>query len=86
MAVSTAVGKNPQSDPHEDEAPDPTTISEEAGDAKKKAHGIKPSHKHDKTKKPVSEAVWGQARPVMHALADVSCRSSVAIGILSNKY
>jgi hypothetical protein len=75
MAVSTAVGKHPQGDPHHDNAPDPTAIAEEAGNAKKKAHGIQASHEHDKTKQPVSEAAWSKARPVMHGLADVSSPS-----------
>jgi hypothetical protein len=77
IAVSTAVGKHPQGDPHEDDAPDPTAVTEDASDAKKQAQGVKASHKHDKTKKPVSEAVWSQARPVMHALADVSALPSL---------
>ena len=27
---------------------------------------------HDKTKEPMSAAMWSKARPVMHAIADVS--------------
>ncbi|KAF6812947.1 hypothetical protein CPLU01_14777 [Colletotrichum plurivorum] len=72
LIVSTAVGKHPQGDPHTDDAvPDPTNLAEDVVNAKDKTvPGKEPGAHHDKTKKPVSETVWTQARPVMHAIAD----------------
>ncbi|KAL0934531.1 uncharacterized protein CTRU02_211330 [Colletotrichum truncatum] len=71
LIVSTAAGKHPQGDPHNDTAaPDPTNVAEDVVNAKDKTHGDEPSSHHDKTKKPVSETVWTQARPVMHGIAD----------------
>lgn len=78
-----AAGKHPQGDPHEDTAaPDPTKIAGEMTDAKDKAGGDVPTKAHDKTKKPVSEAVWTKARPAMHAIAAVGfmCRLLVVHG------
>ena len=46
-------------------------MADHVNDAAKAAGGENPSSKHDKTKKPVSEAVWTKARPVMHGIADV---------------
>lgn len=73
LVISTAAGKHPQGDPHTDTAaPDPTNITEDVVNAKDKTGGATSPTHHDKTKKPVSETVWTQARPVMHAIADVS--------------
>ncbi len=81
IAISSAAGKHPQGDPHgeeqgasglEDRAPDPTNIAIGATNAKDKASGGEPSVAHDKTKEPMSAAMWSKARPVMHAIADVS--------------
>ncbi|KAF4915947.1 hypothetical protein CGCVW01_v010204, partial [Colletotrichum viniferum] len=72
LVISTAAGKHPQGDPHTDTAaPDPTNITEDVVNAKDKTGGATSPTHHDKTKKPVSETVWTQARPVMHAIADL---------------
>ncbi|GKT50833.1 uncharacterized protein ColSpa_11014 [Colletotrichum spaethianum] len=71
LIVSTAAGKHPQGDPHDDTvAPDPTNIAQDVVNAKDKTGGNEPSVHHDKTKKPVHESVWTKARPVMHGIAD----------------
>jgi hypothetical protein len=49
-------------------------IFEVIANVKDKTGGDLPSVEGDKTKKPVSDAVWAAARPVMHAVADVSSR------------
>uniref|UniRef100_A0A8H7NNR9 Uncharacterized protein n=1 Tax=Bionectria ochroleuca TaxID=29856 RepID=A0A8H7NNR9_BIOOC len=72
LVVSTAAGKHPQGDPHEgDSAPDPTELTMELTHAKDAGEGEVPTHEHDRTKAPVSHAVWDRARPLMHAVADV---------------
>lgn len=72
LIVSTAAGKHPQGDPHNDTSvPDPTNITEDVVNAKDKAGGDEPTPHHDKTKKPVHETVWTKARPIMHGIADV---------------
>ncbi|UNI15981.1 hypothetical protein JDV02_002462 [Purpureocillium takamizusanense] len=71
VAISTSAGKHPQGDPHDDStAPDPSQITEGLSSAKEKSDGKEPSATHDKTKKPVSQAVWNKARPTMHLIAD----------------
>ncbi|GJN73483.1 hypothetical protein PLICBS_007561 [Purpureocillium lilacinum] len=71
VAISTSAGKHPQGDPHDDStAPDPSQITEGVSSAKEKSGGKEPSTAHDKTKKPVSHAVWNKARPTMHLIAD----------------
>ncbi|TVY26752.1 hypothetical protein LHYA1_G004408 [Lachnellula hyalina] len=81
IALSSAAGKHPQGDPHgeeegasslEDSAPDPTNMAMHAADAKDKSSGGNPNAKHDKTKEPMSAAMWSKTRPVMHAIADIS--------------
>jgi len=81
IALSSAAGKHPQGDPHgeeegasslEDSAPDPTNMVMHAADAKDKSSGGNPNAKHDKTKEPMSAAMWSKTRPVMHAIADIS--------------
>lgn len=81
IAISSAAGKHPQGDPHgdedgasslEDRAPDPTNISLGAADAKNRSAGGQPNAKHDKTKEPMSAAMWSKTRPVMHGIADIS--------------
>lgn len=79
IAISSAAGKHPQGDPHgegdsslEDRAPDPTNIAMGTANAKDKASGGKPNEVHDKTKQPMSAAMWSKTRPVMHAIADIS--------------
>jgi hypothetical protein len=81
IAISSAAGKHPQGDPHagepgasavEDKAPDPTNLALGLGKAKDKAAGAQTSAVHDKTKEPVTQAMWTKTRPVMHAIADIS--------------
>ncbi|PBP28867.1 hypothetical protein BUE80_DR000130 [Diplocarpon rosae] len=80
IAISSAAGKHPQADPHgeegasgvEDRAPDPTNLAVGAANAKDKASGGKPNAVHDKTKEPMSAAMWSKTRPVMHAIGDIS--------------
>jgi len=72
LVISTAAGKHPQGDPHDDTAaPDPTNVAQDIVDAKDKTGGNETSGHHDKTKKPVHESVWVKARPVMHGIADL---------------
>ncbi len=78
VALSSAVGKHPQNDPEDvdgamdSKAPDPANIATNLADANKKVHGGKPDEKHDKTKQPMEEVVWGKMRPIMHTLADIA--------------
>jgi len=80
IAISSATGKHPGGDQSDDatpsslesRAPDPTHFAIGAADAKDKAAGGEPNAVHDKTKEPMSAAMWSKARPVMHAIADVS--------------
>ncbi|KAH6666401.1 hypothetical protein B0J14DRAFT_620514 [Halenospora varia] len=81
IAISSAAGKHPQGDPHgeeegassiEDRAPDPTNLAMGAADAKEKSAGRQPNAIHDKTKEPMSAAMWSKTRPVMHIIADIS--------------
>lgn len=81
IAISSAAGKHPQGDPHgdeegasglEDRAPDPTDLALGAANAKDKSSGGQPNTIHDKTKEPMSAAMWSKTRPVMHAIADIS--------------
>lgn len=71
LIVSTAAGKHPQADPSEDDtAPDPAELTDHVTDARQKTRGNETAHAHDRTKKPVGNAVWDKARPVMHMIAD----------------
>ncbi|KAK0102958.1 hypothetical protein ONS96_005577 [Cadophora gregata f. sp. sojae] len=80
IAISSATGKHPGGDQTdeaapdslESRAPDPTNFALGAADAKDKAAGGEPNAVHDKTKEPMSAAMWSKTRPVMHALGDVS--------------
>jgi hypothetical protein len=79
IAISSAAGKHPQGDPHDESqskldsnAPDPTDIAMGASDAKEKAAGGEPNHVHDKTKEPMSAAMWSKTKPAMHGIADVA--------------
>ncbi len=81
IAISSSAGKHPQGDPHageegastlEEAAPDPTNIALGAADAKDKSSGGEPNADHDKTKEPMSAAMWSKTRPVMHGIADIS--------------
>lgn len=69
--MSTAAGKHSQADPDEgDTAPDPAEVTEHVTDARQKTQGNETACNHDRTKKPISNAVWDKARPVMHMIAD----------------
>ncbi|KAF2086697.1 hypothetical protein K490DRAFT_57606 [Saccharata proteae CBS 121410] len=78
VALSSATGKHPQTDPAaedgsaEDTAPDPTAIALGAANAKDTAAGTKPGAEHDKTKVPMETAMWTKMRPIMHGIADVT--------------
>lgn len=82
IAISSAAGKHPQGDPHgaegggvsslEDSTPDPTNMAMNAADTKSKTVGGEPNVVHDKTKEPVSTAMWSKTRPVMHIIADIA--------------
>lgn len=77
VALASATGKHPQSDPpegdsHDEKVPDPTRIAVVAADAKDKASGTNPHEEHDKTKVPMETAMWTKMRPVMHGLADLA--------------
>lgn len=78
IALSSASGKHPQGNPHDDQdsavesAPDPTKLVSVAADANSKTGGANPSSHHDKTKEPMSAAMWSKTRPVMHGIADIS--------------
>jgi hypothetical protein len=81
IAISSAAGKHPQGDPTggepggsslEDSTPDPTDIAHGAADAKDKTAGGQPNAVHDKTKEPMSAAMWSKTRPVMHVIADIA--------------
>ena len=78
IALSSATGKHPQSEPPSgegvaaDAVPDPSAIALGAANAKNKAAGGNPTEKHDKTKAPMTEAMWTKMRPIMHGLAEVS--------------
>lgn len=71
LVISTAAGKHPQGDPYEDNsAPDPTELTADVSLARDQTDGDDPTVEHDRTKTPVSRAVWDQARPIMHMMAD----------------
>jgi len=65
IAINSAAGKNSQADPPHD---DSSSILA-ASDVKEKG---KDGEVHDKTKEPMSAAMWSKTRPVMHTLADVA--------------
>lgn len=69
--VSTSAGEHPQGDLHDDDkVPDPIQLTEDVSNARDKTGGNEPNAMHDKTRKPVSQAVWDKARPTMHLIAD----------------
>lgn len=76
VAVGSAAGKHdpavPDDAPMEDQVPDATDIASQVGDLQSSASGGIPSTKHDKTKKPMSDAVWGKMKPIMHILGEVT--------------
>ncbi|KAK6442397.1 profilin, required for normal timing of actin polymerization in response to thermal stress [Oleoguttula sp. CCFEE 5521] len=76
VALTSASGKHPQSEPRAEEdspsdrIPDPTAVAVSASNARTKAGGQNDSH--DKTKVPMENAMWNKMRPIMHGLADVA--------------
>ncbi|KFY33114.1 hypothetical protein V495_08421 [Pseudogymnoascus sp. VKM F-4514 (FW-929)] len=86
IAISSAAGKGNQPPPSpsstsaegEGEStldavvPDPTEAPLKAADAQTKAAGGKAGAKGDKTKEPMSAAMWAKARPVMRAISDTT--------------
>lgn len=78
VAMSSAVGRHDQGEQEDSSldkaAPDPTSMAGVAADSKTSASGADgiSEEKHDKTKQPMEEAIWGKMRPVMHALGDVA--------------
>lgn len=79
IALSSAAGKNPAADPQdeseskaESNSPDPTSIAMGAVEAKQTAAGEKPNAVHDRTKEPMSAAMWSKTRPIMHGVADIA--------------
>ncbi|EJD34906.1 hypothetical protein AURDEDRAFT_140476 [Auricularia subglabra TFB-10046 SS5] len=75
IALSSATETRAEEDDKMDNfgkvVPDAHQLARAAVDAQEAAAGDPPHVKHDKTKTPMQEAMWQQARPVMHALADV---------------
>lgn len=77
IALSSATGKNPESEPGEAEAghssaPDITRVAIGVAHSKDKATGVKPDKDHDKTKVPMETAMWEKMRSVMHGIAEVA--------------
>ncbi|KFA54417.1 hypothetical protein S40293_04327 [Stachybotrys chartarum IBT 40293] len=72
LVMSTAVGKDPQADPQsENRTPDPTDLTADVAEARDKTMGHETNVDHNRTKAPVSRAVWDKARPTMHMVADL---------------
>lgn len=76
IALSSAAGKHEQGDPEAspvDKAiPDPTRIASVGAESKISAQGGTPEASHDKTKKPMEDAMWTKMRPIMHVLGDIA--------------
>lgn len=76
VAIGSAAGKHdpavPDDAPMEDKVPDVTDVASQVGDLQNSAGGGIPSTKHDKTKKPMSDAVWQKMKPIMHILGDIT--------------
>ena len=81
VALASASGKQPpsstpQNSQDEDSpnttVPDPTSMAVGASMARSSASSSSISPKQDKTKVPVSNAVWSKMRPTMHAIADIN--------------
>lgn len=78
IALSSAAGKHSDNQMQqedskaEDSVPDPTSFAITAADAKDSAEGGDTSTKQDTAKKPVEEAMWEKARPVMHIIGDIA--------------
>ncbi|KAL3710498.1 hypothetical protein TMatcc_004293 [Talaromyces marneffei ATCC 18224] len=76
VAIGSAAGKHDPAVPDdatiEDKIPDVTDIASQVGDLQDSAGGGIPSTKHNKTKRPMSDAVWQKMKPIMHILGDVT--------------
>lgn len=79
IALSSAAGKNQPGDPHdegdsklESGAPDPTNLAVAVSDSNTSAAGGESNAVHDKTKEPMTAAMWSKTRPLMHGIADVA--------------
>lgn len=76
VAVGSAARKHdpavPDDAPLEETVPDPTDIASATADMQHAAQGGVPSPKHDKTKKPMTDAVWKKMKPIMHILGDIT--------------
>lgn len=76
VAIGSAAGKHepavPADDTMEDKVPDVTDVAVQVADLQDSASGGIPSTKHDKTKKPMSDAVWQKMRPIMHILGEIT--------------
>ncbi|KAH7129782.1 hypothetical protein B0J13DRAFT_132382 [Dactylonectria estremocensis] len=71
VIISTAAGKQPQADSDDElKGADPGQVIEDAHSANEKASGLEPAAEHDRTRKPVSDAVWAKARPTLRLLSD----------------
>lgn len=80
IALSSAVGKHeqgdPESDPLDKSVPDPTRLAVVGAEARVTAAGATPGALHDKTKKPMEEAMLAsmtpKMRPIMHVIDDIA--------------
>lgn len=76
VAIGSAAGKHDPAVPDdasmEDKIPDVTDVASKVGDLQDSASGAVPTHKHDKTNKPVSDAVWTKMKPIMHVLGNIT--------------
>ena len=79
VALASASGKHPQSEPKNDDGdapdsrvPDPTAMAMSASNARANVSKGAVSADKDKAKVPVETAVWNKMRPTMHALADIA--------------
>ena len=76
IALSSAAGKHEQADPEsspvDGSVPDPTNLATVGAESKVAAAGGTPSADHDKTKKPMEDAMWTKMRPIMHVIGDIA--------------
>jgi uncharacterized membrane protein len=76
VAVGSAARKHDPAVPEdasiEDIVPDVTDIASATAGVQHAAHGGMPSPKHDKTKKPMTDAVWTKMKPIMHILGETT--------------
>lgn len=70
--ASVAVGTIVPDAPMENTISDATDTISQFGDSRASASGKIPSTKHDKTKKPMIDAVWEKVKPFMHILGEIT--------------